>query len=173
MKLYRAKVPVIAHETIQVLVAAGDIEVDPERRPDAEADLVAILEEFLRRDNDLRVRAKDIVAKRNLPYSSYGQIRKELAEEQAHPLGDDVVRFLCRQFIENLMISPSIEEVYADDASMLRRIREVLESHDVDEEGIRAEAAGRIKNVQEGTVEYELALAEAVRDVKKRKGLLG
>jgi len=173
MKLYRAKIPVIAHEAVKVLLEAGDIEVEPGNRAEAEADLVAIMEEFLRRDADLRARAKDIVEKRSLPYGAYGQVRKDLAEQSGHPMGDDVVRFLCRQFIENLLISPSVDEVYADDATMLRRLREVLAAHDVDEEGIRTEAAARIKNVKEGTVEYELALAEAVRDIKKRKGLFG
>lgn len=173
MKLYRAKVPVIAHDAIKALSDAGDIEVDPDRRHDAEMDLAAIMDEFLRRDAELRTRAKDAVEKRNLPYSSYGSIRKELADEVGHPMGDDVVRFLCRQFIENLLISPSIEEVYAEDAVMLRRLRDVLNAHDVDEDGIRAEVAGKIKNVQEGSVEYELALAEAVREIKKRKGLFG
>lgn len=173
MKLYRAKVPVIAHETIKALIEAEDIEVESDRREDAEADLVAIMEEFLRRDSDLRTRAKDLVSRRKLPYSAYGQVHKELADGQDHPRGGDVVKFLCRQFIENLLISPSVEEVYADDAVMLRRIREILEAHDVDEESIRLEAASKIKNVKEGTVEYELAIADAVRDIKKRKGLFG
>lgn len=173
MKLYRAKIPVIAHETIKLLTESGDIEVEGDKRADAEEDLVAIMEEFLRRDSDIRTRAKDLVARRKLPYSEYGKVRKELADAQQHPFGDDVVKFFCRQFIECLMISPFVEEVYAEDAILLRRIREVLYRHDVDEDQIRAEAAGKIKNVEVGTVEYELALNEAVRDIKKRKGLLG
>ena len=38
---------------------------------------------------------------------------------------------------------------------------------------IREEAAAKVKNVREGTVEYEIALADAVREVKKRRGLYG
>ncbi|TVQ91971.1 MAG: DUF507 family protein [Deltaproteobacteria bacterium] len=173
MKLYRAKIPLIAHDTIKALSESGDIEVEPEKRSEAEADLVAIMEEFLRRDSDLRARAKDYIARRKLPYSEYGKVRKQLADEQEHPFGEDVVKFFCRQFIENLLISPFVEEVYADDAILLRRIREILYRHDVDEEQIRTEAIGRIKNVKEGTVEYELALSEAMREIKKRKGLFG
>lgn len=171
MKLYRAKVPVIAHEVISTLVGAGDIEVT--NREEAEADLVAIMEEFLRRDGDLRRRIKDTMARKNLPYGEYGKVRKQVAERSDHPMGDDVERFLCRQFIENLLITRWVDEVYADDAAMHKKIMEILRGHDVDEQAIRDEAAAKVKNVDEGTVEYEIALADAVREVKKRRGLFG
>ena len=50
---------------------------------------------------------------------------------------------------------------------------EVLRGHDVDEQEIRAEALTKVKNVREGTVDYEIALQNAVKDVKKRRWLLG
>ena len=40
------------------------------------------------------------------------------------------------------------------------------------EDAIRQEAIGKIKNVAEGTVDYEIALQNAVKDVKKRRGLM-
>jgi len=42
----------------------------------------------------------------------------------------------------------------------------------VDERGLRDEAREQIKNVSEGTVEYEMAFARALRSVKKRRGLI-
>ena len=54
MKLYRVKIAPIAHEVIQTLNDTGLIEVDPEKRAEAELDLVAIMEEYLRRDSALR-----------------------------------------------------------------------------------------------------------------------
>jgi len=170
MKLYRAKVPEIAREAIVSLTSTGDVEVND--LEEAQQDLVAIMEEFLRRDGDLRRRVKDDMARRNLPYGEYGRVRKGIAEEMGHPMGDDVERFLARQFIENLMISRFVEEVYADDDTMYKKVIEVLRSHDVDEEAIREEAAAKVKNVKPGTVEYEIALRDAVRDVKRRHGLI-
>lgn len=170
MKLYRAKVPVIAAEAITSLETAGDIEVN--NREEAEADLVAIMEEFLRRDNELRRNIKDYMARRNLPYSEYGKVRKQFGEDMDHPMGDDVERFLARQFIENLMITRFVDEVYAADDDMYRKVIEVLRNHSVDERAIREEAADKVKNVKEGTVEYEIALQDAVREVKRRQGLI-
>jgi hypothetical protein len=130
------------------------------------------MEEYRRRDMRLRDRIKDHMAARKIPYSEYGRTRKRLADESGHPMGDDVERFFCRQFIENLLISRFVEEVYAEDRIMYKKIMEVLTGHDVDEREIRDEAVAKIKNVQEGTVDYEIALQAAVKDVKKRRGLI-
>lgn len=172
MKLYRAKIPVIAKAILDRLVADGDIEVDPERRDEAEKDLAAIMDEYMRRDNELRERSRDLMADQHIPYSDFGRTRKRLADEMGHPLGDDVERFLTRQFIENMMISPNIEEVFGEDRVIFNKVKELLKANDVDENEIRQEAIGRMKNVQEGTVEYEIALQEQMKQVKKRRGLL-
>ena len=172
MKLYRAKVPAIAKAVVERLVTEGDIEVRPDAREEAEKDLSAIMDEYLRRDNELREQIRDEMSAMNIPYSEYGRTRKRIAEETGHPLGDDVERFLCRQFIENLLISPSIDEVFEEDRVLYKKVMEVLKSHDVDENEIRDEAVSKIKNVQEGTVDYEIALQEQIKQVKKRRGLI-
>jgi len=172
MKLYRAKIPTIAKAVLERLSAEGDIELNQDRREEAEKDLAAIMDEYLRRDNELRERIRDQMHDENIPYSEYGRTRKKLAEEIGHPLGDDVERFLCRQVIENLLISPNIDEVFGEDRVLYKKVMEVLKENDVDEAEIREEATSRIKNVQEGTVDYEIALQEQVRQVKKRRGLI-
>jgi hypothetical protein len=172
MKLYRAKIPVIAKEVIERLAQDGDIEVVADRREEAEKDLAAIMEEYLRRDMELREEVREQMAAANIPYSQFGRTKKRVAEDMGHPLGDDVERFLTRQFIENLLISPNIDEVYEEDRVMHRKVMDALKSHDVDEREIREEAMSKIKNVAEGTVDYEIALQGAIKAVKKRRGLI-
>lgn len=172
MKLYRAKIPTIAASVVEALVSNDDIEVTHENRPEAEQDLVAIMENFSKRDWNFRTRVKDHMHDQGIPYNEYGRTRGRLAEELSHPLGDDVERFLARQFVENMMISNFVEEVYEEDTELYKKIVEVLRSHHVDERELREEAQGRLKNVREGTVDYEIALQNAMREVKKRRGLL-
>lgn len=172
MKLYRSKVPVIAAECISALVEAGDVEVDPAHREEAQRDLEAIMDDYLRRESDLRERIRDHMADEGLTYDRYGKVRSRMAEEWGHPVGDDVERYLVRQFVENLMISPNIDEVYEEDKVIYKRLMDVVRLHHVDEEAIRDEARDKIKNVHEGTMDYEIAMRQAVRDVKKRKGLI-
>ena len=172
MRLYRAKIPFIAKDVLDRLTGDGDIEVDSDNRAEAEQDFVAIMEEFMRRDYDFRSMVKDQMERMNTPYDQYGKVRKALAQEINHPLRDDIYRFLCRQFVENLMISKFVDEVYTEDKEIYRKVMEILRSHDVDEAAIREEAKEKVKNVREGTVDYEIAIRDAMRDVKKRRGLL-
>jgi hypothetical protein len=172
MKLYRSKIPVIAHEAIERLVTDGDIEVSHERRGEAEADLSAIMEDYLRRDMGLREQIRDYMSDNGIPYSDRGRVRSRMADQRGHPLGDDVERYLVRQFTELLMITPNVEEVFGEDRDIYKKLMEVVRGHHVDEQAIREEARGKIKNIREGTVEFEIAMRKAVIEVKKRKGLI-
>jgi hypothetical protein len=171
MKLYRTKVPTIAHDVLEALVHDNEIEIDTANRPEAERDLVAIMEDYLRRDNDFRNTVRDHMARRNIPYDQRGSVTKTMAESSGHPMGEDVVKFLARQFCESLMISPNVDEVFGEDQVIYRKVIAVIRSHDVDEREIRDEAESKIKNVKEGTVDYEIALQNAMRDVRRRRGL--
>ena len=172
MRLYRGKIPQIAHECIAALVRDGDVEIEPTNLSESELDLVAIMEEYLRRDYAFRERVKDRMERRGIPYREYSKVRQRMSDEMGHPVGDDVERFLCRQFVENMMISRFVEEVYEEDEVIYKKLIEVLRGHDVNEQEIREEAASKIKNVRPGTMDWEIALQHAVREVKKRRGLL-
>ena len=172
MKLYRSKIPEIAENVVRFLTEEDMIEVEHEKREEAQKDFAAIMEDFSRRDFALREEIKEVMHHRNLPYDQYGRTRSQLAKEWGHPLGGDVERYLARQFVENLMISPFIDEVYEEDNTIYKRVLEILRSFDVDEEAIREEARAMLKNLQEGTVEWEVQMQKAVVTVKKRKGLL-
>ena len=173
MRLYRSRIPDIARGVIAALCDENDIEVAVDNRDEAEQDLVAIMETFLRRDMDLREAVKDRMARLNMPYDQYGKTRGQIADEWAHPTGDRVEKYLARQFIENFMISRFVDEVWTEDRLLFRKTLEVIRSFHVDEHALREEAQAKVLNVREGTVEYEIALAEALREVKRRHGLIG
>lgn len=171
MKLYRARVPAIAHAIMERLVNDGDVEVTAEGRAEAETDIVAIMESYLKRDQDLREQVRNEMERKNMPYDQYNRARTDVANQWNHPTGNEVEKFLSRQIIENFMITPSIEEVFGDDREMFRKIIDTLKTFDVDETALRAEAEERIKNVAEGSVERQDALNRALRDVRKKHGL--
>lgn len=171
MKLYRSRIPAVARAVVERLCREGDIEVAPENREEAERDLVAILEMFLRRDQELHESVREDMERRGIPYDQYGKTRKDVAERWGHPLGDEVERYLSRQIVENFMISRFVEEVYGEDREIYKKVIAVMASHDVDENALRQEARERIKNIVEGSVEYQEALARELRNVRKRHGL--
>jgi len=171
MKLYRSRVPQIAHAVLERLVNEGDIEVDPTERAEAEQDLVAIMENYLTRDKALRDKVGDEMERRSIPYDQFGKTKSEIAEQWGHPVGDDVDRFLARQFVENFMMSRFVSEVFSEDREIYKKILFTLKENDVDERAIRAEAEERIKNIPEG-VERQEALNRAIKEVRKKHGLL-
>lgn len=172
MKLYHTKIPLIAAEVIATLSKEGLLDLSAEYRPEAEQDLVAVMEEYLRRDRALRESVREYMHERSIPYGRYGRIRSKMADSWGHPLSDDVERFLARQFVENFMMSRFIEEVYGTDEELYKLVIGVIRGFHVDESALRDEARGKVKNLKEGTVEYEIALQQALREVKKRHGLL-
>lgn len=172
MKLYRSTIPDIARRAVIRLTEEGDVDIAPEMIEESIQDLVAIMEDYSRRDSRLREDIKDHMASRNLSYDQYGRVRSRMAQSRNHPLGSDVERYLARQFLEMMLNSPSVEEVYGEDKVILRKLGEVLESFDVDEDAIREEAKGKVKNAREGTMEYEILLNNAILEVKRKKGLL-
>lgn len=171
MKLYRARIAPIAHAVVERLSNDGDIEVATSDREEAASDLVAIMESYVRRDNDLREAVRDTMERKNLPYDQYGKVKAEVSESWGHPTGDEVERYFARQFIENFMISNFVGEVYTEDRELFKKIIDVIKGFDVDERQLRAEAEDRIKNIKEGSVEYQDALNRALREVRKKHGL--
>ena len=75
-------------------------------------------------------------------------------------------RYLSRQFIENFMISHFIDEVFTDDFACGKRPsidRVFPRGRERD-----AQKSRLIKNVKEGTVEYEMAFQRSLKQVKRR-----
>ena len=172
MKLYRARIPAIAHAVIERLTNEGDLEIPPANREEAEKDLTAVMNLYQERDNQLREAVREQMERRGIPYDQFSKVKSELAEQWGHPVGDDVDRYLSRQFVENFMISRFVDEVYSEDREIFKKIMDVLRHHSVDEKALLAEAEERIKNVSQGSVERQDALSRALREVRKRHGLL-
>lgn len=172
MKLYKAKILDIATEVVKTLTEDNSVEISPQNFQESIKDLEAIMGEFLRRDSKISKDTKDIMNISSISYDQFGRERSKIAKQQGHPTGSDIEKYLSRQFIESFMISKFVDEVYADDSDMYKAVIKILRSYHVDERQIREDAESVIKNISKGTVEYEMALARAVRETKRRKGLI-
>ena len=83
------------------------------------------------------------------------------------------IKVLNQEFCDDpIWVSRFVDEVFEEDKVIYRKVMGVLRSHDVDEREIRDAAASRIKNQKEGTVAYEEAMRLAMRDERKRRGLV-
>ena len=169
MKLYSGKIDSLAGEIISRLVTDGDIEVSD--RTEAELDVASVLKEYLRVDRELTERAKDIMEIRGLPYSHFGRIKRGLADEKEFGLGEEGVTWILNQLLETFMQSKHIEEIFAEDTSMRRKLKEIVKKHMMVDEELDKEVRQRIRNLEEGTQTWEIEYNRVLEQMKQKFGL--
>ena len=169
MRLYAGKIDSIAAEIINRLVSDGDLEISD--RHEAELDVAAVLKEYLRVDRELTERAKDILEIRGLSYSHFGRTKRTLAEQKDFGLGEEGIPWMINQMLEAFMQSSHIEEIFADDPTLRRKIREILSAHMTVDAELDRQVRDRIKNLQEGTQTWEIEYNKVLEQMKDRLGL--
>lgn len=169
MKLYSGKVDSIASECVTKLVGDGDIEVSD--RNEAELDVASVLKEYIRVDRELTERAKDIMEIRGLGYSAFGRTKRQLADQKDFGLGEDGVTWMVNQILEQFMQSSHVEEIYAEDTVMRRKIKEILHKHMAVDEELDQEVRQRIKNLEEGTNAWDIEYGRVMDQMKKKHGI--
>jgi uncharacterized protein len=169
MRLHSPRVPAIAGEMLKALLDAKDIET--QSPAEVKADVVAVLEQYIKDEQAATDRAKDLVASRGLPQTEYPRIRKLVAEETGIKIGDDAIDYLLDQLVEMLMHSSNVDEVFAEDYELRRKMRDPLRKQIVEEQAFEQEVRGRLKHVQEGTGIWEIEYRRMMEDIRRRKGL--
>jgi len=172
MRLYPKVIPVISRETIQLLMQDGDIEVEPMRIADAEMDLSAIMREYLTNEERVNQATREALERRGYDYSKLNQVKREMADVRGFKMGDEGIDYIINQMIEFLLISRNVEEVYAEDHQIRKKIYQVFKKHlDVDED-IDREARSRLKHLSEGTQAWEVEYQKTVEQIRRNKGLV-
>jgi uncharacterized protein len=169
MKLYAGKIEPIATEIINRLVEDGDIEVAD--RGEAELDVASVLKEYVRVDRELTERAKDILEIRGLSYSAFGRTKRHLAEQKDFGLGEDAITWIMNQLLELFMQSRHVDEIYAEDATLRRKMKDILRKHMAVDEELDREVRQRIKNLEEGTQTWEIEYNRVLEQIKQKHGI--
>ena len=169
MKLYTGKIPSIAGEIIQSLVKDGDIEVNDAN--EAQLDVEAVLKEYVRMDREITDQAKDLVEKRKLPYGAFGKVKREIADQKQFAVGEEATLWIANQVLETFMQSQHVDEVFADDVALRKKVRDILKRQMSVDEELDQEVRQRIKNLEEGTQTWELEYKRVMDQIKRKHGL--
>jgi hypothetical protein len=172
MRLYRGKIPIISEEIVDVLIQDGDIEVERDMIPEVHLDIEAVLKEFQRVDRAILEQAKDMVANRGLDFSHTYRIRKTIAERRGFGLGDQAYSWILEQLIEALLHSKNVEEVFAEDHDLRRKMREVLRKHTEMDRDLDREVRAKIRNMEEGTQNWDVEYQRVMSDIRRNKKLI-
>ncbi|MCL2450078.1 MAG: DUF507 family protein [Polyangiaceae bacterium] len=169
MRLYSGKVPAIATEVVRSLLASKDIEADSPKQ--VEADVTAVLNQYLSTEREVNERAKDVLDRTNKPQSEYGRVRQLVADEKGIKVGDDALDYLLDQVVEMLMHSNHVDEVYVEDVELRRKMAPVFKKHMAVDADVDAEVRAQLRHAREGTREWEVEYARVLEQVKRKKGL--
>ncbi|GAC1353572.1 MAG: hypothetical protein NVS3B10_04060 [Polyangiales bacterium] len=169
MRLFTSKVPVIAAETVRKLVAEKDLET--EASAEVEHDVEAVLNEYLRLEREVTTKTKELMDGRKLPPSEFGRVKKSVAEQRGLKIGEEIVDYLLDQIVECFLYSNNVEEVYASDLDLRRKMAPILKRHMSVEDELDADVRARIRHVEEGTPAWEIEYQKTLEVLKRTKGV--
>jgi hypothetical protein len=169
MRLHSARIPKLAAEMVAPLLKDGDIEADSPK--EVQADVEAVLSQYLRDEQAVSDRAKETLAQRGLSQSEFGRIKKLVADERKIKIGEDAIDYLLDQLVEMLMHSANVGEVFVEDYVLRRKMREPLRRLAGEEDELQAEVRAQLRHVKEGSTMWEVEYRRVMEEIKRRKGL--
>jgi uncharacterized protein len=172
MRLYRSQIPRIAEDIIGTLQLEGDIVVSSDERADAEQDVRAIMEEYLKQEGRVVQETREYMEVNQVTYDQFGRVKSGFAEKRSHPTGDDGIRWIIGQVLENFMISRYVEEVFGEDRTMKKTLMRLFKKHLIEEADLDREVRGRIKNMRPGTDRWEIEYRRVMDEVRRKRGLV-
>ena len=169
MRLFSGKVPVIAQEVVQKLSADGDMEcTDPN---EVIKDIESVLVEYLRAERRVVDEAKNRMEVRGMSYSDLHKVKSQTARDLKVPVGEDALPYLLEQILEMLFHSSNVDEVFAEDTTLRKKITQILRRHMDVEQELDREVRSKIKNLEEGTASFETEYARVMDQLKRNKKL--
>ncbi|MEM9874978.1 MAG: DUF507 family protein, partial [Myxococcota bacterium] len=100
-----------------------------------------------------------------------GRIKRLAAEQAGIKTGEEALDYVLDQLLEMLMHSGNVEEIYADDPVLKRRMRTFLRADDARESSLEAEVRAKLRHVEEGSRTWEIEYQRMKAEIRRRKGL--
>jgi uncharacterized protein len=169
MRIYRKVIPKIAKDVIRLLLANRAIEVEDGRRDEAELDVAGVLVDYLNSLDRLKTDAQETLVRHSLPQEMLGRVKRSLAETRKIITGEGAKEHVVNLVIQGLFESKNIEEVFAEDNEIRKLVNEAMNKYlGVDEE-LDREVRGRLKNLREGTAEWEIEYGRLIEQMRHAK----
>jgi len=169
MRLYRGKIEPITEEVVRALRESGAVEFENE--VEARIDIESVLKEYLRLDKEVVEEAKNRMEVRGLGYSQLGRTRTQVSKERGIPGQDEVLPYLIEQLLNILFHSHNVAEIFVEDVEIRKQIAPILRKHMDVETDLDRDVRSKIKNLQEGTSDFEVEYAKVMETMKQKKRL--
>jgi hypothetical protein len=169
MRLYSSKVSTIASEIVRTLVAANDIEAESPR--EVEADVSAVLNSYLATEREVNDRTKELLDKTGRGTSEYGRVKAQIAESKGIKVGDEMLDYLLDQIVEIFSHSANVDEIYAADVELRRKMAPIFKKHLQVDDALDAEVRAQLKHVSEGSRTWDVEYQRVLEQIKQKRGI--
>jgi uncharacterized protein len=169
VKIYRKVIPKIAKDIIRSLLANRAIEVEDGHRDEAELDVAGVLVEYMNDVEKVHNDAREALQRHNLGIEQLGRIKKSLADSRKVVMGEGALEHVIDRVINSLFDSRHIEEVFMEDHEIRKMVTDAMKKYlGVDEE-LDREVRGRLKNLREGTTEWEVEYGRLIEQMRRAR----
>ncbi|MBJ79887.1 MAG: hypothetical protein CMH60_01060 [Myxococcales bacterium] len=171
MKIYRRVIPKIAKDILRSLLVNKAIEITDGRRDEAELDIAGVFVEYLNNVEQLNNDTKEALIRHGFGQDMYGKVKRSLASNRKLIIDTGAQEFILEQVLGALFNSENIEEIFAEDHELNKMISLSLGKYlGVDEE-LDREVRGRLKNLREGTAEWEIEYSNLIDQMRGQKAI--
>ncbi len=168
MQLYASKVTPMSSEAARVLIAGGDVECTAAvLTREIESELKA----YLSTEREVSDKTKELLERTGRPQSDYGRVRMQIAASNGISVGDETLDHLLDRVVAHLLEADDIEEVFATDLELRKKIATVFKKHMAVDAGMDTEVRAQLRHVKEGTDLWDIEYDKALAKVRTRRGI--
>lgn len=172
MRLYGSKVPALAQEVVRTLLSSKDIELeDGGAQREVVADVEAVLRSYLETEKVVDEKTKDLLSRTGRGNSEFSRVRQQVAEHHGIRVGDEALDYLLDQVVAMLMHSSHVEEVFAEDVELRRRMAPLFKKYMAADTDVDTEVRAQLKHVKEGTPQWDIEYRRMLETIKRKRGL--
>lgn len=161
----------MANEIANALISEKAVEVESEELSEFHLDIESVLRSYVDTERRVHEEAQELISRRNLDFSSLNRLKNEVAKKYNFAMGEDSIDWITEQLIEILYHTTHVEEIWADNNDIRRITRPILVRHMSLDDELDVEVRKKIKNLNEGSVAWDIKYHQVLEDVKRRKGL--
>ena len=129
----------------------------------------SVLKEFARRDRQISEEARDRLDREGLSRSMLGRVMSQVAKERSFPSRDNRLPYLVDQMMTMLFHSNNVDDIFAEDHILRRKITSVLKRNSGMEDELDKEVRAKIKNLEEGTASFDVEYAKVMEQIKSKR----
>ncbi len=169
MKIYRRVIPKISKDIVRSLLANRAIEVEDGHRDEAELDIAGVFVDYMNELDKLKHDAQEALERHHLSSEMLARVRSTMAEQRKIIVGDGAFDHVVDRVLSALFQSKHIEEVFMEDHELRNIVKPAIQKYlGVDEE-LDREVRGRLKNLREGTAEWEVEYGRLIEQMRGTK----